>query len=346
MLVLALLIAAAGAWGVYWTRRHTDDLLLEGVRQHVASRVPPEWNVGIENAHLGKGGLVRLRDIHIRPQGESQDLLHIPECQLHVDLSLLLEHQELAIRRIHIDGPTLTLLRHQDGLWNWQRLAPPKESEQTPEIEITGGSVVIRTEASDTLPAAEIASHDVDMRLTPSGRRRFLIQGKSHVESAGALTFRGEADLNSKAWSLTGEAEGIDTNAGLFENAAILSPDFHRQFAELSPPDVVEAPQRIVERDNEHMSTLVRPVALAHTVTPAISQLRLPNLGFSANIGLAFALSNDGSQAIPNYRVQATIYDGQVTEPLSPVPLEGLTGRLLLENERVVVSGVRKQRRE
>ncbi|MGE0375994.1 MAG: hypothetical protein AB7Q45_11320 [Planctomycetaceae bacterium] len=70
------------------------------------------------------------------------------------------------------------------------------------------------------------------------------------------------------------------------------------------------------------------------------AQLSLPNLGLVANIALDFQLGSDGTQTIPDYRVAARVMDGQVTEPLFPVPLTRLEGELLLENDRIVIRQV------
>ncbi len=340
MLVLLLLMGAAGVWGLHWTWRHTDQLLLEGIRSEVTGRVPDDWEVGIESAHLEHGGLVRLQDIQIRPRGESQAVVEIPECLLLVDVSLLLEHQQVSIRHVTVNEPTLTLTRHRDGRWNWQALGPPCPSDQTPAIDIRGGTVIVRTEAADDLPASELASRDVDVQLTPSGQRRYLINGVSHVDGAGALSFQGEVDLTTRVWELSGRAEQIRTSDGLFENAAVLAPDMHRQFAQLSHPAPI-VPSAEDEPAGPTAAAIVQPAIHRQSESATTSHLRLPDLGISASIGVAFQLNSDGQQSIPDFRVCATIYDGLITEPLSPVPLEGLTGQLLIENDRLVISEVR-----
>ncbi|MCA9027339.1 MAG: hypothetical protein KDA86_19170 [Planctomycetaceae bacterium] len=336
-IILLLLIAGVGGYFAQQAWEQKDQLLLEGIRAEVANKAP-DWDVGIEDAHIvNLQGQVRLTDISIKPQGEETAVLHIPECFIKIDPDLLFQQHKVLIRSLRISKPTLTLIRHDDGTWNWQKLGRPTPSDQTPEIEVEGGTFVVRVEAGVGLPQTEIASRDVALMLLPSGQRRFLIKGATQIEGAGQLAFEGKVNLENGAWELAGRAEGLDMSPRLLEKAAAISPAVKQQVAELSQQGVTITPGATTQPQPAEQGSLVQPVSQTRVIPGAPSQLSLPDLGLIANIGIDFALRSDGQQTIPEYRVLAKIMDGQVTEPLSPVPLSGLAGELLIENNRVIV---------
>ncbi|MBX3435961.1 MAG: hypothetical protein KF861_00500 [Planctomycetaceae bacterium] len=346
--LLLLLLAAVGGYAVMraWERR--DAMLLAGIRAEVAQRVP-DWDVHIEEAKLlNTRGQVRLREISVRPRGETIAIVHIPECYITVDPDLLLNVHQVLIREVRVSRPTVTLVRHADGIWNWQKLTPPPPSEQTPEVLVESGAFVVRVEASGGLPETEIASREVTLRLIPAGLHRYLIEGASQIDGAGGLSFSGKGDLNTGAWELAGKADGLDMSPSLVEKAYVISPAVQRQVAELSNPGTGVIPGAASQTPSDVRTPLIQPtvqfvdapVATSAAPAPAASQLSVPYLGLTANIALEFAARSDGVQKIPDYRVVAKVMQGQVTEPLSPVPLENLQGELLLENDRVVIHRV------
>ncbi len=350
--LLLLLIAAVGGYAVLRTWKQRNALLLDGIRTEIATKAP-DWDVVVGDAKIvNLRGRVRLTDIVIKPRGETTALLHIPECFITLDPDLLLRDHQVLIRKLTLSRPTVTLIRHADGTWNWQKLGRPAPSEQTPEVLVESGAFVVRVEAAAGLPETEIASRDVALSLLPAGLHRYLIEGASQIDGAGGLLFSGKIDLTSGAWELAGKADGLDMSPALLEKAAAFSPAVKRQVAELSGPGASlipgasPLPSTVPSSSPEPLSSaetadeLIRPVSQEEPVPLGVSQLSLPNLGLVANIAVDFELRSDGDQPIPDYRVIAKVMDGKVTEPLSPVPLSGLEGELLLENDRIMIHRV------
>ncbi len=336
-IILLLLIAGAGGYFAQQAWEQKDQMLLDGLRSEVAKKAP-DWDVGIKDAHIvNLQGQVRLTDISIKPRGEDTAVLHIPECFIKIDPDLLLKQHKVLVRSLRVSNPTVTLIRHEDGSWNWQKLGRPTPSDQTPEIEVEGGTFVVRVEAGVGLPETEIVSRDVALALLPSGQHRYLIQGATQIEGAGRLAFEGKVNLKTGAWELAGKADGLDMSPRLLEKAAALSPAVKRQVAELSQQGMTITPGASSTSPRVDPNGMFQPVSQTQTIADTPSQLSLPDLGLIANIGIDFALRSDGKQTTPQYRVLAKIMDGQVTEPLSPVPLSGLKGELLIENDRVIV---------
>ncbi|MCA9077056.1 MAG: hypothetical protein KDA93_18660 [Planctomycetaceae bacterium] len=336
-IVLLLMIAGAGGYFAQQAWERKDQLLLEGIRAELSKKAP-DWEVGIEDAHIvNMQGRVKLTNFSIRPDDAKVDFLHVPECYITIDPDLLLKEHKVLVRSLHVTNPTVTLVRHEDGSWNWQKLGKPTPSDQTPEIEVEGGTFIVKVEAGVGLPETEIVSRDVALVLLPSGQKRYLIQGASQIDGAGRLVFEGKLNLNNGSWELAGKADGLDMSPSLLEKAAAISPAVQRQVAELSQqgktltPGADESPQ-LTDQDD-----VFQPVSQTRIIEGTPSQLSLPDLGLIANIGIDFAARSDGQQQIPDYRVLAKIMDGQVTEPLSPVPLSGLEGEILIENARVVI---------
>ncbi len=336
---LLLLIAGAGGYYAHQAWERKDQMLLEGIRSEIA-RKAPDWDVGIEDAHIvNVQGQVRLTDISIKPRGEDTAVLHIPECFIKLDPDLLLKEYKVLVRSVRVSNPTVTLIRHEDGSWNWQKLGKPAPSEHTPEIEVEGGTFVVKLEAGVGMPETELASRDVALFLAPSGQHRYLIEGATQIDGAGRLAFAGKVDLDHGTWELAGKADGLDMSPQMLEKATALSPALQRQVAELSQQGIILTPDSspLPVPEPRTQENFLQTVSQSRTVPGTPSQLSLPDLGLIANIGVEFAIRSDGQQKIPDYRVLAKIMDGQVTEPLSPVPLSGLQGELLIENDRVII---------
>jgi hypothetical protein len=342
--IVLLLLGAAGGWYAVrqaWERK--DALLLEAIRTQVA-RQAPDWDVDIEEAKIvdmSREFEVRIGGFTIKPRGEDTPLLEIPESFITLDRDQLFgKHHQILVRRVRVSQPTVTLIRHEDGDWNWQKLKRLAGTHQTPEVEVEHGTFIVRVEAATGVPETEVASREVALSLLPQGMHRYLIEGASRIDGAGGLAFSGKIDLNSGAWELSGKADGLDMSPSMLEKAARLSPAVKRRVAELSgsgatlTPGAVPLPKEFVAHEG------IRSVSDSRPVPDAASQLSLPHLGLFANIGVDFEVRSDGAQRIPDYRIVATVMEGQVTEPLSPVPLYGLQGELEIENDRVVIHDV------
>lgn len=337
-IVLVAVIAAAGWYGLQYALAHKDQLVLEAMRQHVASTMP-DWGITIGDAKADFQGRVLLTDVAVIPDPQQAPIAFIPRCLVTLDTGLLIEEKQVLLRSVHVVQPQVHVIRDASGRWNWRKLSRLPSSQQTPEFTIEQGELLVDLAATDGVPETQLASRQVDCRLVPSGNRKYLVEGESRIDGAGVLAFGGSFDLNSGAWRITGRADQVEMSQGLIEKAAALAPDVGRKVAELSADvdagtrgTVIPGAAGVTPREDAHA---VRTASLEHP--SAVGQLRLPNLGLAANVGLEFDVGNDGAQDIPSYRILADVMDGTVEEPLSPVPLSNLNGQLLVENGRLVI---------
>lgn len=232
-IVLVAMIAAGGWYAVRYAFDHKDRLVLEGIRQDLALRMP-DWGVTIGDAHCDLRGRVMLSDVKVQPDPQQPPLLRIPKCLVMLDADLLLEQKQVFVQSVRFIKPQVLFARDAAGQWNFQGLSRPAESGQTPELTIEQGQLVVDLAAADGVPATQIASRSINMRLVPSGQMRYLIQGASEIDGAGALSFGGQVDLNTGAWQMDGNADQVEMSQGLLEQAAALAPDMGRKVAELS----------------------------------------------------------------------------------------------------------------
>src|SRR5690606_1185587 len=232
-IVLAAMIAAGGWYAVRYAFDHKDRLVLEGIRQDLAQRMP-DWGVTIGEAHCDLRGRVMLMDVKVQPDPQQPPLLTIPKCLVTLDADLLLEQKQVFVQSVRIINPQVLFARDAAGLWNWHGLTRPAESGQTPELSVEQGQLVIDLAAADGVPATQITSRSINPRLVPAGTRRYLVQGASQIAGAGPLSFGGQIDFNTGAWRVAGSADQIEMSQGLLEQAAALAPDMGRKVAELS----------------------------------------------------------------------------------------------------------------
>lgn len=349
---LVLIVATAALAGRYahqlWT--NADLVVRRQLERGLAERVP-DWDVQFGGLAVDwRGGLVTLTDVVLRPRGESADLIAAPEIVIALDRTLLAEHQRVVLTHVVVNSPVVRVSRGADGRWNWQELAPPPHSDAAcPEVAINEGTVIVHSERTDLMPETEFHCRNVKARLFPSGHRRYLIEAASDVDHAGSVDVRGMLDLKSGAWNLAGDVASVDTNGGVLDVAAGLSPELREQMERLADEGRPSLPP--VERAVSGTSRPpIRPVESRHAAgapprrpaeaESAGSEFKLPELGLEAVLGLQFEIGRPDREAPLDYAVAATIYDGRIVNRALPAALHDLRGKARVTRDEVVIEGL------
>jgi hypothetical protein len=282
-MLLLIVVGAAGAGGVAWKLYQESGQLARVEVERILRQKFPDWELTFDTLAIDPAGTAQLTDVLLRARGEQDDLLHVPEIVLSIDRQLLATHQIIHVEHLLLREPTVWLTRGEDGAWNWQKLAPPPQTDEAcPEIEIVGGTLVVHSARSPQLPATQFSCRSVNGLLAPSGHRRYSIRAQTDIDYAGKLAVSGSVDLKSKAWSLTGDIAALDTQQGVLGVAAGLSPDLRERMTALSEPTgtdrltsgPAEAPVRNVYADP---FTEAQPAAAAREV-PEAAQFGLCDL--------------------------------------------------------------------
>ncbi len=351
-MVLLASAAAGGAFYAYdlWTQR--EELLRAQIVQALAERVP-DWDLQFDAVDMDwREGIVRLEGVTLKPRGGAAQLVQVPELVITTDRTMLARHQRIVVTFITIKQPTVWLTRSAAGRWNWQDLTPPPHSEAPcPEVAIQDGTIIVHLDRGEDVPETEFQCRAVDGRLIPSGLRRFLIEAATDLDHAGTVNIGGALDLKSGAWSLRGDVAAIDTNDGLLDVAAGLSPEVRTQLERLSPDEQsprgvpreipVSGPgrtpvhdTRVEERGGIRAAADRRGVSATRA---ASSEFTLPELGVQAQLDLHFEVSRTGTGAALDYFVTADIHDGQIVNPALPVSLHNLGAKIRVSNTELVI---------
>lgn len=343
MLLLALTGAVGGGAYVWRLIQHSDQLVRDTLQQALAEQVP-DWDVSFENVHLEWSGTARITDLTLRLRDHRDALVHVRELAAVIDRDLWTQSRILRVERITLSEPTVRVSRDASGAWNWQSFTPPPESDAScPEIEIVDGTIAVHSARSSQCPETQFSCRSVDGVLVPSGHRRYAVRIVTDVDHAGALAVNGSIDLRQRAWQLSGDIAALDTQQGVIDVAAGLSPELRDQMTALSEQGTVAdwqaapsgpAHPRPVTSGGGHV-----PVRPATSVSPG-SEFSLPELGVAAHVGVHFELRRAGDGAPLEYSVAATIHQGRIVNPALPVPLYDLRGRILASHQEVVIDDV------
>jgi len=343
MLLIALTGAAGGGAYLWQLAKNSERIIREKLQQQLTDKVP-EWDVSFETVSLDLSGAARLTNVTLRMRDREGPLVHVPELVAMLDRDMFQKNQLIRIERISLHDPTVWISRNASGGWNWQDFTPPPQSDAPcPEIEILGGTIVVHSERSQQLPETEFSCRSLQGRLIPSGHRRYSVRIETDVDHAGALAINGSIDLTKRSWQLIGDIAALDTQQGMLDVAAGLSPEVRQQVTALSDQqtrgDWSLSPEEVAELPPFSIRNPVVPIRTAAAATPR-SEFSLPELGVQAQLDVHFDLQQVGAGAPLEYQVEATIHQGQIDNAALPVPLYDLRGRITASQQEIVIEDV------
>lgn len=321
LVILLLAAVAVAGFGGYYVWRNTDLLLRRGIESTLATLVP-EWDIAFRHVHFDGEGGIRLVDVSVAAPGEGP-IVEIPELHVALDRDLFAQYRKVSIQKVVILNPVATLVRFPDGKWNFQRLAPLPPSEAAlPEIQVVNGDLLIRQQATDLLPVAEIGCHHVAAHLVPSANRQYEIDGTTDVDHTGPLKILGAIDLRSGAWEIAGMAPKVDVRDGLVDMAMDASPAVRQRL------ETLVRPARQLKGDS--------PIRTASAANDEIPVSLLPELGIEAQLDVAFRVGMEERGSPLEYLVKVGIEQGKILD-LLPVPLFDLQGVVQIDEKGVQI---------
>ncbi|MGH7128432.1 MAG: hypothetical protein ACREIV_07670, partial [Planctomycetaceae bacterium] len=231
-LTLTGLVVLAGVGMAAWVWSRSDDWLEEKILKNLAETAPG-WQIEIGRAHYDWNRRVEMRGVTICA-GENEPLVTLPEVEVFVDRQTLADEARFVIERVRLVEPVVVLARDAAGRWNWQNLPPLVPNDKPlPEFHVERATVRLRFEQPGGGSPAIVTLRRVDLKLIPSGRREFLIQGLTEVERAGTLTINGHCHLDKKTWNVEGRINGVTVDGNLFALVADASPQIKADLARL-----------------------------------------------------------------------------------------------------------------
>ena len=200
-----------------------------------------------------------------------------------------------------------------------------------PEIVCADSTILVRLRAGEFLPEFQFDLTGIQLQLKNRAYRSYTLQGRSTVDTAGALEFSGTLDLDSKAWTLSGRCADLQSPDRLLQLAANLSPDARQRLEVIARQCAIANPPV--------GGTLVRPAGLlSDPASPP--RCSLPAPGVSARMEVAFNLLSASATQPLQYQLGAKFRDGSIENPALPVPLRDLNGEVFVDNSQVIVRSV------
>jgi len=200
MLLMILLAGISGGGYAYWLWNQSDEMLREQA-QKILNELAPGWNIVVGDARFDMRRRIHLYDLTMKAKEHSSPILTLPEAVITVDHDKWTQQQEFLIHKIRLLNPSLDLVRDSAGHWNWQdlpKLPEPDKTASLPEFEVQKGTVRIRLEHGDDQPTAVMTLKNSDVRLIPSAKRLFVVEGITQVQDAGTLAVKGNWNFDEK----------------------------------------------------------------------------------------------------------------------------------------------------
>lgn len=301
---MALLIGAVGA-GYLLLR--AESFIKSRVVAAIESAVP-HWDIRVDDVRFD-GAQARVFGVKLKARGQVEDVIEIPELVVLLDQTALANGQAIVPESIQVRQPTIHLIRRADGSLNIDDLKPwPQTSSgSTPLAEIQRATVHVEQAGQK----AQV--RDLDVILTPEARGQYGVAGTGRVDDFGDVAVTGS--VNAPRSEIDIKLAGrLRVDDRLVETVAAWHPDVGQKIAAWSRSGVQLA------------STSVGPDA--HGIAgPA-------GLGLTAETELLVELKKAGDQPF-EWKVQTEIVRGEIDNPLFPLPLYNLSGKISVTSDGV-----------
>ena len=159
-------------------------------------------------------GRLRLYDFKAGNSVGGPLVLSVPEVVVAVDPEEFAE-QRIRVQRIRLVRPRLRLTRDPDWRWNLEGWEFPDQPTGTPEVIVESGtvSVTIVNDLGNRSPT--FTARNVDLRLTPKGKGRYLVQCRLNVDQTKAIEIDGEWNLEQQTWSVLGSVANLQVGQNI-----------------------------------------------------------------------------------------------------------------------------------
>jgi|GEM_PF-1181680 len=308
LLLLVLLVITGGSYGYYWWMR-SDEILKAGILTKITDQIP-NLMIDIDRAQFDYRRRVRIEGCRVQVVNHSDTIIDLPEVIVTLDQEKMARHQLIELQKIVLNRPQLVLVRMADGTWNWEGLPEPNKSDNPlPEIVIERGSLSLKFERGTHHVPTAVTFQNLDLRLIPSGTKRYEIEGHTSIPQAGKLEISGYWDIGSKIGSVKGTWSQLEFGPNLVRLATGISPELTERLKSAFPSMQIKPDQSTGMYD----------------------------LGVSAQMDIDFSLSKTSQDQTPQFQVVTHLREGKLKHPILPFPLRNIAGKVFVNNERLLI---------
>ena len=343
MLILLATIVIVGGGGVIWLWSRSEAMLRQEITQRL-EQMAPDLPIEFETASLESNGQVRLTEISLQSPDRTSTLLRLPEIVVYPDRDLLVEHRQISILKVVLNRPQVTLEQSPDGGWSFQGLKLPTPGGMAwPEVQLFDGEVLLRAHREAPLPV-ELRLTNLDAHLKPTAKGQCEIRGHGDLDPIGPVEIEGELDTTTGRWNIRGRARRIPAGDQLIGVASELSDSVKTQVSTIARtvrektrnPALQSLGVRHADGDGDVRTASLEQNPPEPTREPSL----IPRIGLRADLDLHCVVACEGFGEPINYAADLNIENGEVTD-LFPIPLYDVSGRVLLNRERVQIKNLK-----
>ena len=343
MLILLATIVIVGGGGVIWVWSHREAMLRQEITQRL-EQMAPDLPLEFQTASLESNGQVRLTEISLQSPDRTSTLLRLPEIVVYPDRDLLVEHRQISILKVVINRPQVTLEQSPEGGWSFQGLKLPTPAGMAwPEVQLFDGEVLLRAHREAPLPI-ELRLTNLDAYLKPTAKGQCEIRGHGDLDPIGPVEIEGELDTTTGRWNIRGRARRIPAGDQLIGVASELSNSVKTQVSTLA--QTVREKTRLPAQPSPDVRHAagdegVQTASLEQDPRdPADTKSLIPHIGLRADLDLKCVVACEGFGDPIDYAADLHIENGEITD-LFPIPLYEVSGRVLLNRERVQIRNLK-----
>ncbi len=119
---LILAVLAGVGYGLWWAQSYVSPEAIRASLLATLNEQFPEAEVTVGSAHIRVFGGISIRDLTLTRRGEDRPLFTAPSGTIYHDKEQI-SRGRLAIRKVELDSPTLSVERRPDGSWSLEGLS-------------------------------------------------------------------------------------------------------------------------------------------------------------------------------------------------------------------------------
>ncbi|TWU14917.1 hypothetical protein CA54_37870 [Symmachiella macrocystis] len=329
--VLLVFVVAGGGGYAYWFLSQSDELVRATLLEKLAAAAP-DWQAEIPEARIDLWGRVRVYDLTLKNPENRRPAVLLPETIVVLDRSRLAD-QEVVIQQVRLLRPELELVRDRAGRWNLEGIQPPPESKSQPEIFVEQGAITLRVTHEDGQLSPAMTLRDVNLELTPTGKKRYRIKSDFQLDKAGAMQLNGEFDLVAKTWEANGAIQELQLDADLAKELAGFFPKQVRKLDEQTSQLLASKRDSLAAPDADQVAQL--DDRKATDGFDAMADRILLAARLNAKTEITFQVKQWEQGAPVQYGAKIAISEGRLQSVFLPFELLDLGGNIFVNNTRI-----------
>lgn len=329
MLVLLLIgVIAAGAFGMHlWMQK--DQLVHQFVEERLQALFET-CHVEFEQVQIPDTAHVVITELTLLSKADDSLLVTVPRLTIHIDGDVLQQSRRVLVKQLEVESPQLFAFRDESGRWNWEGFRFKKSSQNySPSINLKNGRVRIGLRSVPGGPVHSIDADAVQVAVSPEAKQRYAIEGQANIDSLGSVSLTGLLNSQTGNWELAGNAGQFRIDEPLLNRTGQWIPEVGEKLAQLK-----NSPQYLAKQESKFRTASNKKTEVGPLSEEAESFLR-------ADVALTFSCGQLNADSPIDYRVQANIAHGQVSDLFLPIPLYDVHADIELTPDRIKVDRFR-----